>query len=69
MDKKNKNEIPILETKYPVNDLIDNCEALTSYKKEVAVGALFNCDKEEISKNEFKELIDTFLNTKAVKED
>lgn len=51
----------IQEELYPIQDLIEHCEALTGYKKEVAVGALFNCGKEEMSKKEFKGRIKKFL--------
>lgn len=55
----------VQEELYPIQDLIDNCEALTGYKKEVAVGALFNCGKEEMSKKEFKGRIENFLGKKV----
>lgn len=48
--------------KYPLQDLIENCEALTGYKKEVAVGALFNSQENEMSKDDFKKAITNFLN-------
>ena len=44
---------------------IENCEALTGYKKEIAVGALFNCVETEISTTEFKNIIKDFLNRKV----
>ncbi|MCD3202804.1 hypothetical protein [Clostridium botulinum] len=47
--------------KYPTQDLIENCEALTGYKKEVASGALFNCNEKEITKEKFREEIEEFL--------
>ncbi|KMJ93084.1 hypothetical protein G8S49_11105 [Clostridium botulinum C] len=47
--------------KYSVQDLIENCEALTGYKKEVAVGALFNSKEDEMSKDDFKKAITNFL--------
>lgn len=55
----------IQEELYPVEDLIENCEALTGYKKEVAVGALFNCGKEEMSRKEFEGRIKNFLGRKV----
>lgn len=55
----------IVEDKYPLKDLIENCEALTGYKKEIAVGALFNCVETEISTTEFKNIIKNFLNRKV----
>lgn len=54
-----------IEDKYPLKDLIENCEALTGYKKEIAVGALFNCVETEISTTEFKNIIKNFLNRKV----
>lgn len=47
--------------KYSIQDLIENCEALTGYKKEVAVGALFNSKEDEMSKDDFKKAITNFL--------
>lgn len=44
-----------IEETYPIKDLIENCEALTGYRKEVAVGATFNCGKEEMTKKNLKE--------------
>lgn len=55
----------IVEDKYPLKDLIENCEALTGYKKEIAVGALFNCVETEISTTEFKNIIKDFINRKV----
>lgn len=51
----------ITEDKYPIEDFIVNCEAL-GYRKEVAIGALFNCNEKELSKKEFKTLVNNFLN-------
>jgi len=53
------------EELYPVKDLINNCEALTGYKKEIAVGALFDCEKKELTKEEFKDKIKVFLKRKV----
>lgn len=55
----------VQEELYPVQDLIENCEVLTGYRKEVAVGALFNCDKNELSKKEFEGRIKKFLGKKV----
>lgn len=59
--KKTKVKEDINVTLYPIKDLIDNCEVLTGYKKHVVVGALFNCEKEEMSKEEFKDKVEKFL--------
>jgi hypothetical protein len=55
----------IQEEQYPVKDLIENCEALTGYKKEIAFGALFNCEKQEMTKKEFQGRIKNFLGKKV----
>lgn len=55
----------IREELYQVKDLIENCKALTGYRKEVAVGALFNCEKAEMSKKEFEGRIKNFLGKKV----
>lgn len=49
------------ETLYPISDLIQNSEKLTGYKSFIAIGALNGCDKIEMTKNEFKELVNNFL--------
>lgn len=51
----------VKEQLYLIQELIENCEALTGYKKEVAVGALFDCGKEGMSKKEFEGRIKNFL--------
>ncbi|WP_017752521.1 hypothetical protein [Clostridium tyrobutyricum] len=53
------------EIKYPIEDLIENSKALTGYGKEVAVGALFGSKEKEMTKDNFKNLIDTFLKRKV----
>ncbi|MDS1004931.1 hypothetical protein P9J83_15715 [Clostridium sporogenes] len=55
----------IQEELYPVQDLIENCEALTGYRKEVAVGATFNCGKKGMTKKEFEGRIKNFLGKKV----
>lgn len=55
----------ISEELYSLKDLIENCEALTGYKREVAVGALFNCEKQQITKKEFQGRIKNFLGKKV----
>ncbi|BDR81022.1 hypothetical protein [Clostridium tetani] len=55
----------IKEELYLIKDLMENCEALTGYRKEVAVGALFNCGKEEMTKKEFEGRIKNFLGKKV----
>lgn len=62
MDEESK---VIQDELYTVQDLIENCEALTGYKKEVAVGALFNCNKDNMTKKEFKGRIKNFLAKKV----
>lgn len=48
------------EITYQINDFIENAEAL-GYKKEVVAGALFNCEKTELTKEEFQEIVKNFL--------
>lgn len=49
---------------YEVKQLIDNCETLTGYKIEVAIGALSGVNKEKMSKKEFEDRINKFLKTR-----
>lgn len=56
---------PQPEVKYSIEDLIENSKALTGYGKEVAVGALFGSKEKEMTKDNFKNLIDAFLKRKV----
>lgn len=58
-------QVQIQEDQYPTIDLIENCEALTGQKKEVAVGALFDCKKDKMTKKEFQGRIKNFLGKKV----
>ncbi|WP_105176853.1 hypothetical protein [Clostridium cagae] len=52
------------EPTYPIQTFIDNAEAL-GYNKIIVTGALFNCEKEELSKSKFKEIVQKFLGKKV----
>ncbi|WP_271810525.1 hypothetical protein [Clostridium beijerinckii] len=54
----------VKEEKYNTQYLIDNCKAL-GYKKEIVAGALFGCDKTEMTKSEFESTIKEFLGKKV----
>lgn len=66
--KKNFQEIEVRykdnEPTFPAQKFIDNSKSL-GYDKYVVVGALSNCDKTELTKEEFKELIKKFLGKKV----
>jgi len=49
------------EHEYLVEELILNCEAITGHKQEVAAGALFGCEKEKMTKEEFESKVKQFL--------
>lgn len=53
------------EVKYSIKDLIENSKILTGHKREVAVGAVLNCKEKELTKKDFKDLIDKFLKRKV----
>ncbi|PRR85964.1 hypothetical protein [Clostridium luticellarii] len=53
------------EVKYPIGDLIENSKALTGHSKEAAVGALFGYKEKELTKADFKKVIDDFLKRKV----
>jgi hypothetical protein len=59
-----KQEVKILEEIYPIQDFIENSKAL-GYSKEVVSGALFNCEKSELTKTEFEIMIKKFLGKKV----
>ncbi|WP_315074511.1 hypothetical protein [uncultured Clostridium sp.] len=52
------------EELYDIQDLIANSKAL-GYRKEVVTGALFNCEKTQMSKSELDENIKKFLGKKV----
>lgn len=54
----------IKEVTYKLEDFIENAKAL-GYKKEVVIGALFNCKKIEMTKSEFEDTIKNFLGKKV----
>ncbi len=58
--KKELETKPTPEDKFPIEDFVSNCEAL-GYRKEVVAGALFDCKKKELSKAEFKKIVEEFL--------
>lgn len=62
---KVKQEITNNVIKYSIKDLIENSKALTGFSKEVAVGALFNCEEKELTKDDFKKTIKDFLETEV----
>lgn len=59
-----KQETKIQEPTYSIQDYKDNSKAL-GYSKEVVAGALFNCEKSELTKTEFETIIKNFLGKKA----
>ncbi len=52
------------ELTYPIQTFIDNSKAL-GYDKIIVTGALSIYDKNEISKNEFKKIVENFLRKKV----
>lgn len=54
----------VQEPTYSIKEFIDNAKAL-GYRKEVVTGALFNCEKTELTKSEFEETIKNFLGKKV----
>jgi len=52
------------ETKYSIEDFINNCEAL-GYRREVVAGALFNSKEKEFTKSEFEKKVKEFLGKKV----
>ncbi|ABR48721.1 hypothetical protein Amet_2569 [Alkaliphilus metalliredigens QYMF] len=53
------------EHKYKIEELILNSETITGYRTEIAAGALFNCEEEEMSKENFKTKVNQFLKKKV----
>lgn len=52
------------ETTFPIQKFIDNAKSL-GYEKYVVVGALSNCNKLELTKEEFKNIVEKFLGKKV----
>ena len=48
------------EIKYPLEQFMENAEAL-GYRREAVAGALYYCKETELSKTEFKKIVDEFL--------
>lgn len=59
-----KQETKIQEPTYSIQEYKDNSKAL-GYSKEVVAGALFNCEKSELTRKEFEILIKNFLGKKV----
>ena len=67
-EEKKTNKTIVKEIKYKTEDLLKNCQELTGAKREVGEGAIFNLDKTELTKKEFQNAIDRFLNKKIKEE-
>lgn len=59
-----KQETKVQEPTYSIQEYKDNSKAL-GYSKEVVAGALFNCEKSELTRTEFETLIKNFLGKKV----
>jgi hypothetical protein len=59
-----KQETKIQEPTYTIQEYRDNSKAL-GYSKEVVEGALFNCEKSELTRTDFETLIISFLGKKV----
>lgn len=53
-----------VETKYSIQEFINNSEAL-GYRREVVAGALFNSKDKEITRDEFEKKVKEFLGKKV----
>ena len=49
------------ETLYPIIDLIENSLKITGYKSFVAIGALSNCKEKELTKEQFRKIVEDFI--------
>lgn len=59
-----KVKVDNIEIKYSLEDFKNNAETL-GYEREVVAGALFNCKEKEITKTQFKKLVEEFLKRKV----
>ena len=66
-----KKDDPVVETPtkpkeptFPIQKFIDNAKSL-GHEKYIVVGALSNCNKAELTKEEFEGLIQKFLGKKV----
>lgn len=57
----------VQEPKYPLEELLENSEALFQCKPEVIAGALFGNEQKEFTIQELQDLIDKFLKRKVNK--
>lgn len=53
-----------VEEKFPLKDLKANYKAF-NYSKEAVDGAFFNCTKKDMTKTEFKKIVESFLKRKV----
>lgn len=62
MSKAKKKETKTTAShEYTIDQLLDNCEAITGYKREVGEGALHGQEVEKMSKEEFEKKVKEFL--------
>ena len=59
-----KQEVKTQEPTYTIQEYMENSKAL-GYSKEVVAGALFNCEKSELTRTEFEARIKNFLGKKV----
>lgn len=59
-----KQTTTVQDPTYSIQDFIENSKAL-GYSKEVVAGALFNCEKPELTKADFETMIKNFLGEKV----
>lgn len=63
MTKENKKEgkTKIADFKYEVEQLLQNCEAITGHKREVGEGAVYGLKEDKLTKKEFQDKVKEFL--------
>lgn len=59
--KEDKKTTKAVEHEYDVKQLLENCESITGYKREVGEGALCGTDVEKMTKSEFQDKVKEFL--------
>lgn len=64
--KEDKKTTKAVEHEYEIKQLLENCESITGYKREVGEGALHGMNIEKMTKSEFQDKVKGFLKRRVI---
>lgn len=64
--KEDKKATKAVEHEYEIKQLLENCESITGYKKEVGEGALHGVSAEKMTRSEFQGKVKEFLKRRVI---